>query len=415
MIVKVVGMSSALLISVFLGRTLGPEGLGVVNLANQLGMVCLVLTMFGFQFVIVKFISIAKSQENYQNILNTINSALFVNTTFAIIIAVLGWLLNPFLIKYLFQGRVELTVPILLTFFMLIPQTVARVFSAALNGYGKVWQSNLVEQTLSSILVLVGLAIYWVFSVEFSSISVLILYLVSRLIMVVVVKLLWHQQIRGKVSALKGSLNLRPMFKMGLPMLMVSGTSVIASNLDTMMLASLGTMEDVGLYNVAARLAFLTSFLLQVTNTAISPKLASMFHESKLDQMSKMVRKITLGLVVIALMVFLSFVLIGGWMLSFWGENFVEAQVILIILAVGQFFNIATGCSGLLLVMCGYEKEHGYISVLSLIMNVILNVLLIKSYGVIGVAVATAITVSLSNIFKVVMVKRKISISILPF
>jgi O-antigen/teichoic acid export membrane protein len=68
----------------------------------------------------------------------------------------------------------------------------------------------------------------------------------------------------------------------------------------------------------------------------------------------------------------------------------------------------------MLLIMCGYEKIHGYISLVSVLFNLTLNVILIKNYGALGAAIATAITATLTNISKVVLAKRKTGILTLP-
>ena len=64
---------------------------------------------------------------------------------------------------------------------MLIPQSIARVYGSALNGIGKIWQANLVDQTLSYILVGIGLLVFWIFNIEFNVVSVLVLFGISRI------------------------------------------------------------------------------------------------------------------------------------------------------------------------------------------------------------------------------------------
>ena len=68
----------------------------------------------------------------------------------------------------------------------------------------------------------------------------------------------------------------------------------------------------------------------------------------------------------------------------------------------------------MLLVMCGHEKILGYISLTTVILNIILNVILIINYGVLGAAIATAITVMFTNLIKLIIVKQKLGISVLP-
>jgi O-antigen/teichoic acid export membrane protein len=97
-----------------------------------------------------------------------------------------------------------------------------------------------------------------------------------------------------------------------------------------------------------------------------------------------------------------------------WGNEFKEAYLVLIILAVGQFFNISTGCAGMLLIMCGFEKIHGYISLFFMLLNLILNYTLIVSYGAVGAAIATTITIASENVVKLILAKKKVGISTIP-
>jgi O-antigen/teichoic acid export membrane protein len=407
MFIKIIGLIAALLSSIFLGRVLGVEGVGIVNLINKIGGIILIFTLFGFQTVIIKHVSVAKSKQLYQDVLVILKTSLIFNGLLSIFFAVLGVLTLPYIISF-FSNNQELYYPLIIGFFMLIPQTYSRVYASALNGYGKVWQSSLVDQALSSFLILFGLFIYWITEITFTPVSVLLLYAISRVILLIVIKIVWKQafHIKNKVK-----INLRPMLKMGWPMLLVSGTTVIASNTDTIMLGSLASVYDVGLYSIAARIALLTSFLLLVSNAAIAPKIAAMYHNKKTEELSVMVKKTTRFLTLIALTTSIIFIIFGKFFLGFWGDDFVTGYPILVTLSIGQFVNIAAGCSGLLLTMTGFEKTHGYISAIELIFNIILNIILINQYGALGAAIATAITVSLANVAKVILAKIKTGIS----
>jgi len=160
--------------------------------------------------------------------------------------------------------------------------------------------------------------------------------------------------------------------------------------------------------------SFTYKFFLQVTNAAVSPKIAALFAEGKKNEMGRMVQKITIGLIFIAFIPLLIFILFGKSILSLWGTDFIEAYWILVILSIGQFFNIATGASGLLLIMTGYEKTHSYISVIFTFFSILFNFILISEYGLIGAAIATAIRVLGENITKVIFVKIKIGLFIFP-
>ena len=65
--------------------------------------------------------------------------------------------------------------------------------------------------------------------------------------------------------------------------------------------------------------------------------------------------------------------------------------------------------------MTGHEKVLGRISLFTLVLNIILNLLLIPYYGAIGAAVTTTTTIILENIIKVILVKNRIGLSTIPF
>ena len=410
MIVKIIGMIAGLSVSIFLGRMLGSEGLGIVSFANKFGMILLILTIFGFENVIIKFVAISKGNLDDGGIANSLKTSVFFNGLLSVIIASTGSLILSYVID-VWSINQDLYVPLLIVFFMLIPQTISRVYSSALNGYGKIWQSNLVNQTLTLILVGLGLILLFILNISLTPVNVLLLYALSRVLLVLIVLVLWKKTFKSKI---KGIFNLKPMLKMAKPMLLVTGAGVIANNADIIMLTALGTLSDVGIYTVAAQLSILTSLFLHVSNSAISPKLANLFHESKTNEMQIMVKSVTKGLTIIAFVIVISYIIFGQWFLSFWGQEFKGSYSILVILAIGQFFNISTGCSGLLLVMCGFEKIHGYISLCGLVLNITLNFILIIKLGAFGAAIATALTILIENATKVIYAKNKIGILTIP-
>lgn len=409
-IVKGAGIVVGLLVSIFLGRNLGSEGLGVVNFAKQIGSLLLVITMFGFENAVIKFVSNAKAKLDDKGVATATKTSLIFNGLLSIFIASIGAIVLNFIFNIRSNNQ-HLYVPLLIVFVMIIPQTVSRVYGSALNGYGKIWQANLVNNNLSAFLLSIGLLFYWSFNIQFNPISVLLLYAISRILMAIIVFLIWRQTFKSNTNS---EFSFKPMYKMAKPLFLVAGTGIIASNADSIMLGSLGTFKDVGMYTVAARLALLTSIFLGVINSAIKPKIASLYGDEKTEEIQFMVQRVTRGLTFIALFSFILNYSLGKWMLGFWGTEFHDAYWVLVILSIGQFFNVATGCSGMLLIMCGYEKIHGYISLVSVLFNLTLNVILIKNYGALGAAIATAITATLTNISKVVLAKRKTGILTLP-
>ncbi len=411
MVVKVIGMAAGLGVSIFLGRAIGVEGLGIISLANRIVSLLMVLAMLGMDQVLVKHIAIGYERHDLQRVGNNIFTATVINGLIAFVISLTGIIFAPYFSNHVFNEP-QLETPLTIAFIVMLPQTFSRVFGAGLIGFRKVWQSSLVNETLSMWIIGILLIVLYLFKVEINVVRVAIIYAIGRFFVTISVIAYWK-----KIFKFKGKRKwiARPMLKMAMPLLLVTSTSVISASADTIMLGWLSTTYNVGLYNVGSRIALLVSFFLMVTNAAVSPKLAALFADNKIKEMETMVKTVTFGLILIAIFSLTVFIVFGKTILGLWGSDFKEAYYILIILGIGQFFNISTGSSGLLLIMCGYEKLHGYISLTFVLMNLLLNYFLIKNYGAFGAAIATTITVSGENLAKLILAKKKTGVLAIPF
>jgi O-antigen/teichoic acid export membrane protein len=408
-VVQIIGVLARLITSIILGRILGPAGLGEVNLINQIITIVMVVSMFGMDHVLVKKIAIAHSNNNFNSIGNTIFTALLVNISIAIVLTVLGVLGSGFIASFFNNTRLQ--IPIIIGFIIIVPQTIGSVFVSGINGYRKIWQSRLFKDFSTSLIVLIGIGLCLFFDLEITLIKVILLYTIGRLITFIVATIYW-KTLYGPIFVRK--FVDKKMFKMAFPLFFVSATTLLASSVDILMLGWLSDISKVGFYTVASRLVLFVAIFLQITNAALSPKIATFFANNQFKEMSIMVKQVTFLLMIICLISTLLFLLFGKSLLGFWGSEFSGAYICLIILCFGQFINISTGCSGVLLIMCGYEKIFSYITGSFLILNIVLNYFLIIRYNEVGAAIATTLTIVGENITRVIVAKQKTGVLTIP-
>lgn len=409
-IVKASGMVFGLLVSVFLGRTLGADGYGVITLANQIASIVIVFCLLGMRQVIIKEVSIGYGQQDWGRIGNVMYSSYIMIGGVTLVISLLLVILSQYLANSIFNDQ-QLLIPLIITFAFLGFQVFSRIFSSGLIGFKKIWQSNLVDNTLSVAIVGLFLFILWFLGFEITIIRVVIVYAIGRVFVSLTSGFYWKKNFKDRSP--RKFIGKR-LLATSAPLILVGASSVIASSADSVMLGWLNTSREVGLYVVAAKVALLTSFFLQVTNSAIAPRIATLFDSGKKEELETLIQKITLLLVVIAILPVGIFLLFGEEILSIWGYEFVDAFWILIIISIGQFFNLSTGAAGLTLILCGEERAQGIISISFVTLNLILNYFLIISYGAVGAALATALTVAGENITRVILVKRKLGILTIP-
>lgn len=409
-VIQIIGVSARLLTSIILGRILGVSGLGDVNLINQIVTILMVISIFGMDHVLVKKISIGHFNRDYKSIGLIIYTALKVNIIVAALLSIIS-ILGAGFISNIFSSH-HLELPLIISGLVLVPQTISVVFASVVNGFNRVWQARLLKDFLTSLFVLTGVFFSWLLNVEIDLFSVILVYVISRFLTFVIAT--FYLKKIYKPIFIKGAID-RSMIKMAKPLLFVSATTLLASSIDVIMLGWLSDSSSVGLYTVATRLVLFIAFFLQITNSAISPKIATFFANGKILEIKVMVKQVTFGLIIIGIISTVFFFFLGKPLLGLWGEEFTQAYYCLIILCFGQFINISTGCSGVLLIMSGNEKVFSYITSISLLFNFLLNLILITKYDILGAAVATSITIAGENIVRVIIAKKKTGILTTPF
>jgi O-antigen/teichoic acid export membrane protein len=180
----------------------------------------------------------------------------------------------------------------------------------------------------------------------------------------------------------------------------------------------LGIWEDaqaVAFFATAQRTAMLTSFILFAVNTIAAPKFAAMHAANDMQGVRRMAIMSVRMMLLVAVPTTLFIFLLPEWLMSMFGEGFSAAATALMILAAGQFVNIATGSVGYLLSMTGLEKKVRDNVLISGAVSVLLGLILIPIYGVIGAAVAYACGVASQNLLGVYQVKKHLGFNTLCF
>jgi len=295
---------------------------------------------------------------------------------------------------------------------------ISRILSAALVGYHKIWQSNLLNQALGITVTGLLLLIFWSFEITITLFNAAILYGVGRIVVTIVTVAYWHYLNKSSDNLLKSYKPTyigKEMVTVGFPLLIVSASLIVSTSADTLMLGWLDSATEVGLYTTAAKLALMTSFVLQIAVSAISPKIATMYANDEIKELELLLQRVNNGLILIGLFSLVTFILFGKVILGLWGEEFKLAYPILVVLSLGQFFNIASGPVGNILVMTDNEKLIMNITSITVCLNLILNYFLIEEYGGFGAAIATSITTFLNMAICYFYVKKRLGINIIKF
>lgn len=384
--------------NIVIARGLGLEALGVF----AFGMVVMkaggVFARFGLDSAAQKFIPIYRTNDEPTKVSGT----------------VLICLLTPLLaggvivgVLYFGYGSIEELVgrtfyPTTRLFILGIPMiSVMMVGVNATYGLKQTKYSVYIRDFGQSVaaLFLMGIAAF-----VFSDLELLIIAYLASICFGIVLAVIFLAREGALRFDVRPDFEYRRIFAFSLPLTLAASVQYLVSWTDILVLGVFVPSDAVGWYQAAYQTSVLLVVVLQSANS-IFPSVTADFHESgqheRLNRVYTAVTKWVTYLTVLGL----AFVLVYNQeILSIFGASVQSAQTALTILAIGQTINAAVGPTGFLLIMTGYERLQLVNNVIAAVLNVVLNVVLIQSYGIIGAAAATAASLAILNLFRLLEV-----------
>ncbi len=197
---------------------------------------------------------------------------------------------------------------------------------------------------------------------------------------------------------------------------LISGTGLINTQADIIMLGLFGSSVDVGFYRVAMNGATLIGFGFHAINAIVAPEFVSFFNQKKRTKLQRIVTASARASVLTALPGVFVFIVFGKEIVSFvFGIEYVRSYLSLAILSTGKLFYIAMGPVGFLVMMTGHEHQTVYFMLATSILNIILNIILIPIYGSSGAAISTSISNFLLVIMLYLLIRNKLRINTTVF
>jgi len=195
--------------------------------------------------------------------------------------------------------------------------------------------------------------------------------------------------------------------------LLIGASMYFMSWIDTFMLGAFHGNLEVGLYNNIFKVASLMTIILSLLNSVVAPKIADAFSRGP-KELQNLVRPFNRIGLAVSLLFFVGVLLNVDLILNtFLGlsESYVKMlHLPLVVLSIGYIINSLSGNVGYMLQMTGNGIIFNKIVFSALIANVAFNILLIPSYGILGAAIASTISMGLWNIASFIYSIRKIDV-----
>ena len=192
------------------------------------------------------------------------------------------------------------------------------------------------------------------------------------------------------------------------PMMLSSLMLFLLNWTDVLMLGAMKSEEEVGIYNLAYKLASLSMLVIISMNVVLAPKISQLFKSGKIEELHTTIKKSTRLIILLTTPIVLFLIVFSEFILSLFGNNFTAGKTALIIISLGAMINVTTGNVDQILNMTNHQHILKNITVFGFVLNVVLNYLLIPIYGINGSALASLFTNTVFNLICLYYIKRKL-------
>lgn len=195
--------------------------------------------------------------------------------------------------------------------------------------------------------------------------------------------------------------------KVSIPLMFAQSVQFIMAWTDKLMLGNMMSSDDVGVYFTAFKLSMFGSIALMAINSIASPKFAEMYGKKDFEGLKKVAHQSTRMIFLATLPLVVIFFIFPEFLLGIFGEEFKVGALAFIYLSIGKLVSSLSGSVGNILQMTGRQVIFMNVLFVGAIVNVVLNFLLIPSFGIEGAALASMISLSTWNLIMVYFVKRE--------
>jgi len=187
--------------------------------------------------------------------------------------------------------------------------------------------------------------------------------------------------------------------------------SLVFTYADTILIGFFMSNADVGIYRTAFQLTSVATFTTLAFHTVLYPKISNWEAQGQVKEIENSLARACTYSLLLAIPA-----CIGGWILGksllyyLYGASFVEGTSALFFLFLVQIVNVFMYLGTMSLAALNRPKDAFWITIISAIANILLDIVLIPIFGITGAAVATLIAMTFNTVGALILLSRVISV-----
>ncbi len=407
-LINLAGTLLTLLTHIVLARLLGPENYGIYVYAFTWVAVLVLLSKVGFDTTFVRYLAQYKSSGEWA----LFRGILSFGGKYVLAVSI-GVLCFASLAVFFLQDRMspELYWTFLIAWIILPFSSLSALRVAALRALRSVVLAQLPGMILRPVLLISGAFLLYFFISEPISGSTMMTIDLGAHIATFILGGYWlRSRLPEESKGIESQTLPSEWIRCGLSLLLLSGMLRIMNRVDTIMIGMFLDTTQAGFYVVASRGARLAVFGTGAVNMIMAPIISSLYTEEKKEELQRMLTMAARFICAATIPIVIVLVVGGKYFLSMFGDAFVVAYPVFVLLLVGNSISAFCGSVGYVLSMTGYQHKALKFAASSAVLNIVLNLLFIPIWGIEGAGVATAISVAYWNIASLLYVRRELGL-----
>lgn len=406
-ILRVLGIVAGYFFTLIVTRTFGAYAMGVFAITITVLNVVVMLGKAGLDTALLKFVAEYSSQGRIALVRDIYFKSMSIVVPLCLFLSVALFLFSSYIAEHIFS-KGYMASYFRIASFAILPAALLGLNSHYLRGLKKIAAFAFIQHVAVFLVAALVLFSLLLFSREAQVpvvAFVLSLVLVSGL-----------SFFMCKRSGLPGDnikherMRLSSVLGVSIPMFFASSTYFIMQWTDILMLGIFRPEGDVGIYNVAVKVAGVTSITLLAINSIVAPKFAESYGKGDMVGLRDIVGHSTKLIFWTSFPILLVLFIFPSFILGIFGTEFRGGVFALLLLTVGQFVNAVSGPVGFLLNMTDRQNVVLGIMLAASTINITLNAVLIPVYGITGAAMASMASMAFWNLAAVAYIKARFNI-----
>ena len=400
------GLAIGYLLTLIIAHLFGADGLGEYILAITILRLFTLLAKVGLDVTSIRFIASFASQNKWRSIFSFRKQVLLILSVSSIISSLLMYFLAIPIADLIHTNYRYIQ----LNAFFVLPMAFFMVNYESLRGLKRIAEFSFFYRVSQGLFSIISIIILY----QFCNSSEIPVY--AYLISVLIVSILsffsftyWLRKISdGEDKAISEVKSYSNLLKVSIPLMFAQSVQFVMSWTDKLMLGSMSTLEEVGIYHTAFKLSMFAAVALMSINSIASPKFAEMFANNDMIGLKKVVRQSTKMIFWTSVPLVVVFFMFPEFLLGLFGKEFEVGVTAFFFLSCGKLFSSFSGSVGNILQMTGNQNILAKILLFAAILNIALNLYLIPKHGINGAALASMISIIVWNSGMILAVKKKL-------